>query len=331
MRSILITLSLPLMLAAACSSNQSATATSATTDSVAVANKLTFNADSAMAYISEQVKFGPRVPGTVSHEECAKWLTSKLVATNPDTIITQKATVTAYTDAKLPITNIMAMYNKDAKERVLLAAHYDTRPWADNETDATKRATPIAGANDGASGVAVLLEIARQIGMNRPEIGVDILLVDAEDYGDSSGFGLSEETWCLGTQYWAQHTPYTAANRPRYGIVLDMVGGANARFHREYYSEKSAHAVVDKVWGEANRLGLASSFINEVGGSIIDDHIFINRAGIPCIDIVECNNVVTGSFPSSWHTHHDDMACIDAAPLKAVGQTVLNVICKEKP
>ena len=112
MRSILITLSLPLMLAAACSSNQSATATSATTDSVAVANKLTFNADSAMAYISEQVKFGPRVPGTVSHEECAKWLISKLVATNPDTIITQKATVTAYTDAKLPITNIMAMYNK---------------------------------------------------------------------------------------------------------------------------------------------------------------------------------------------------------------------------
>lgn len=175
-----------------------------------------------------------------------------------------------------------------------------------------------------------MLELARLLTDNRPQIGVDLLFVDAEDYGDYSGWGNNEETWCLGTQYWAGHNGYTPANKPRYGIVLDMVGGTNARFHREFYSNKAAKNVVDKVWSTAANSGYGNFFPNEVGGALIDDHLFIDRAGIPCIDIVECNNTITRSFPPTWHTLRDNMASIDTAPLKAVGQTVLNVVLSEK-
>lgn len=292
---------------------------------------VTFNADTAYNYVRQQVMFGPRVPGTDAHRRCAEWIASTLAASGADTIIVQNAQLSAFNGDELPITNIMAMYNPEANDRVLLAAHYDTRPWADNADNEADRARPIPGANDGGSGVAVLLEIARQLGQNNPQIGVDLLFVDAEDYGNSEGFGMNEETWCLGTQYWASHMPYTQSNRPRFGIVLDMVGGTNARFHREYYSDRAAKAIVDKVWGEAARSGLSSVFVNELGGSLIDDHIFINRAGIPCIDIVECNNALTRTFPATWHTHHDDIAAIDINSLRAAGQTVVNVIFAEKP
>ncbi|MBD5375209.1 MAG: M28 family peptidase [Bacteroides sp.] len=334
MRHFFLTLSLSAIISL-CGCRQAGNATTTATNPAEAAeasrNQLTFNADSAYSYIKKQVEFGPRVPGTDSHRRCAEWLAEMLALTSPDSLIVQNAQVSAFTGDELPITNIMAMYNTKATDRVILAAHYDTRPWADNEADQNKRNTPISGANDGASGVGALLEIARIIGENRPEIGVDILLVDAEDYGDSGGFSMHEDSWCLGTQYWAEHMPYTDANRPRYGIVLDMIAGTNARFHREFFSDKTARSVVDKVWGEATRNGLSQTFINEVGGSIVDDHIFIDRAGIPCIDIVECNNAITRSFPPTWHTLHDDLACIDINPLRAVGQTVLNVIMREKP
>lgn len=290
-----------------------------------------FNADTAYSYIQKQVYFGSRVPGTESHRRCAEWIVATLKGNGADSIIVQNAKVRAFNGDELPITNIMGMYNPAATRRVLLAAHYDTRPWADAESDPALRAKPIPGANDGASGVGALLEIARQIGMRRPDVGVDILLVDAEDYGDSGGFGMNEETWCLGTQHWAKNMPYTRENMPIYGIVLDMVAGTNARFHREYLSNRTAPQIVDKVWGEARRGGYERTFINEVGGSIIDDHLFIDRAGIPCIDIVECNNAITRSFPPTWHTQHDDMASIDITPLRAVGQTVLSVLYSERP
>lgn len=287
-----------------------------------------FNADSAYAFVGRQVAFGPRVPGSEGHRRCAEWIVSRLAGA--DTIITQRGEATAFNGDRLPITNIMAMYNPEATKRVLLAAHYDTRPWADNSTNKAKRSEPVTGANDGASGVAVLLEYARLLRQWRPEIGIDLLFVDAEDYGTSKGWGNANETWCLGSQYWVENLPYTAANRPAYGIVFDMVGGTGARFHREYFSNVNAHAIVDKVWGEAARSGLSHIFINEVGGSLIDDHVFINRAGIPCIDIVECNNPHTGSFPPTWHTEYDDMAAISAATLGAAGQTVLNVLARER-
>ncbi|MDE5836868.1 MAG: M28 family peptidase [Paramuribaculum sp.] len=289
-----------------------------------------FNADSAYSYIKKQVEFGPRVPGSKSHTECADYLIGELKRHGVDTVYVQYGKKAAYTGEILPIKNIIGSLNPEKSHRVLIAAHYDTRPWADNDENEDKRATPIDGANDGASGVGVILELARVLAANRPDTGVDFLLVDAEDYGESSGLTSNEDSWCLGTQYWCENDPYTAQNRPKYGIVLDMVGGRGARFHREYYSVRNASKIVDKVWGTAARAGFSSYFPNNIGGALIDDHMFISRNGIPCIDIVECNNDKTGSFPATWHTHQDNMSNIDTAPLRAVGQTVLNVLLAEK-
>lgn len=290
-----------------------------------------FNEDSAYMHMSRQVAFGPRVPGTNAHTECANYIVKTLQLAGADTIMTQNAIVSAYTGDILPITNIMARFNAEAKRRILLLAHYDTRPWADNEEDVSRHKTPIDGANDGASGVGVLLEIARLLGLHNAKVGVDILMVDAEDYGKSEGWGPSEDTWCLGTQYWVKNMPYKDRSEfPVYGILLDMVGGSGAKFNREYLSNREAPHVVDRVWSEASISPYADVFVNEVGGGITDDHVFINRAGIPCIDIIECNNPVTGSFNPTWHRLSDNMMNIDRSTLKAVGQVVTNVIFKER-
>lgn len=291
--------------------------------------KAEFNADSAYSYVKTQVDIGPRVPGSWEHDRCAKYLVSELKRHNADTVIEQIAVVKAYTGDRLPINNIMGRYNLPAKKRVLLVAHWDTRPWADNEASMQDRNRPVPGANDGASGVGVLLEIARQLNALRPGIGVDILFADAEDYGRSEGWGSSEETWALGTQYWIKNMPYGKGEFPVYGILLDMVGGLEARFHREYFSDQYASAILDKVWSIAAASGYGQVFINKPAGGITDDHVFINRAGIPCIDIIECFNPVTKSFPPTWHTLSDDMSSIDRNSLKAVGQTVLNTIYNE--
>ncbi|MDE6802702.1 MAG: M28 family peptidase, partial [Muribaculaceae bacterium] len=173
-------------------------------------------------------------------------------------------------------------------KRILLVAHWDSRPWADEELSEELRQKPIEGANDGASGVAVLLEIARQLGLERASEPVDILLIDGEDYGAPEGKGGDETTWCLGTQAWIlSGMPYDFATQPRYAILLDMVGGRDARFHREVISDYMAPEVVDMAWSRAKRLGLGDRFVNERGGTVVDDHLFLNRAGIPAIDIIE--------------------------------------------
>ena len=187
--------------------------------------------------------------------------------------------------------------------------------------------TPILGANDGGSGVGVLLEIARCLQERKPMIGVDILFVDAEDYGNS---GDNEDTWCLGTQYWIKNLPYSPSRMPQYGILLDMVGGKDAKFHREYVSQYVAPSIVDKVWTAAVASGYGDVFVNELGGSIVDDHVYVNQGGIPCIDIIETLNPQTMSFNPTWHTLDDNMSNIDRQSLKAVGQTVLNVIYNEQ-
>ncbi|MBQ9077935.1 MAG: M28 family peptidase [Muribaculaceae bacterium] len=291
--------------------------------------KAVFNADSAYSYVKSQVEIGPRVPGSWEHDRCAKYLVSELKRHKADTVIEQIATVKAYTGDILPINNIMGRYNLPINKRVLLVAHWDTRPWADNEAKMQDRERPVPGANDGASGVGVLLEVARQLSIRKPDIGIDILFTDAEDYGRTEGWGSSEETWALGAQHWVKNMPYGKGQYPVYGILLDMVGGLDARFHREYFSEQYAPAILDKVWSIANASGYGQIFINKPAGGITDDHIFINRAGIPCIDIIECLNPVTKSFPPTWHTLSDDMSSIDRNSLKAVGQTVLNTIYNE--
>lgn len=290
-----------------------------------------FNADSAYSYIARQVAFGPRVPGTEAHDACRDFLAAELQRHGADTVFVQKGSAKAFTGDVLPISNIFASFNRKAPRRVLLAAHYDTRPWADRDHTMEGRRQPIAGANDGGSGVGVILEIARNLALKAPTVGVDILLTDVEDYGDSEGFGANEDTWCLGTQYWtANMTPYAPDALPAYGILLDMVGGRNARFHFEAFSHDSAPAPTAKVWSEAQRLGLSHRFIPEMGGAVTDDHVFLTRAGIPTVDIIETLNEQTTSFPPTWHTHDDNMDNIDRSSLADVGNTVLNVIYKEK-
>lgn len=289
-----------------------------------------FDKDSAYQYIADQVAFGPRVPGTEAHKACAKYIVDKLRHFGADTIIEQQAVVEAFNGDKLPINNIFAQFNPSALNSILLVAHWDSRPWANMERSDERRNRPVPGANDGASGVGVILEIARNLQKVAPTCGIDILFTDAEDYGNSNGFTNNDESWCLGTQYWVKNMPYNSINRPTYGILLDMVGGMDARFHREMYSNKHAKPATVKIWAEAKNLGYENIFINKVGGEVVDDHTFINQAGIPTTDIIEHVSDVTGSFPATWHTLDDDMQHISKKTLEAVGNTVLNVIYKEK-
>lgn len=288
-----------------------------------------FNADSAYANVARQVAFGYRIPGTDAHKATAQWLANEMTRYGAE-VICQEATVTAYDGTRLPICNIIAQFAPEKPNRILLAAHWDSRPYADNDSDATTRTQPIDGANDGASGVGVLLEVARLVGMQDPSLGIDIILFDAEDYGAPEWVeGITSDTWALGSQYWSKHL-HTPGYRARYGILLDMVGASGMSFYREYFSERYAAHIIDKVWDYAAQLGYSDIFINEHGGAITDDHIHMNQAGIPTIDIIQHDpHSDTGFFPQ-WHTHDDTMQYIDKAMLDIVGQVVTTVIYSEK-
>ncbi len=293
-----------------------------------------FSADTAYALVAAQTAMGPRTPGSEGHARCVAWMSARLRAAGADTVVQQRGSMQRWDGEELPVCNVLASFNAGAPKRILLAAHYDTRPWADMEPDATRRAQPIPGANDGASGVAVLLEIARCLGEHPANIGVDILMADAEDCGHSDevgpGVAAGPHTWCLGTQMWAASQPYAGRTAPSYAILLDMVGGAGARFHREQFSDAAAARIVDKVWAEAASLGYADTFVNSTGGAVVDDHVYISRAGIPAIDIIESMSPATGTFPPTWHTHADNLDNIDRRSLERAGKTVLSLIYKEK-
>lgn len=312
-------------------SGKAATAEAAATNTAAEPRP--FSADSAMAFVAAQVEMGPRVPGTAAHDRCAEWIADKLRAFGADTveILGQPAKVSD--GSTVPVHNILARYNSDAKRRVLLLAHYDTRPWADHDPDPTMRRSPIDGANDGASGVAVLLEIARQIGREAPAVGVDLFFTDVEDYGTHSdeASGDDEDTWCIGASLFAAHLPYSADNIPYMGILLDMVGGRDATFPMEYISARYAQAPTAKVWAAASRLGLDNRFPRRTGGGITDDHLPLIRAGIPVTDIIESAHPSTGSFNPTWHTMADNIDNIDPSTMADVGRTVLEVLFNEKP
>jgi hypothetical protein len=218
--------------------------------------------------------------------------------------------------------NIIAEINPQAEQRILLLAHWDCRPWADSDPNTENHNKAVMGANDGASGVGVLMEIARALQINKPKIGVDILLVDDEDWGDHNG---DENTWALGTQYWAKNM-HRNGYRPMYGILLDMVGDSNASFYHEYYSTTYAKGIVQEVWKVAQKLGYGDYFISQQGGAITDDHLFVNKAGIPCINIIDMRHDSPNGFFPHWHTVNDTLENINPATLKAVGQTVLTLI-----
>ncbi len=289
-----------------------------------------FNADSAYQYVKGQVDFGPRVPNTTAHQQCGDYLAAELER-HGAVVTNQFADLQAYTGTILKSRNIIGSFQPENKKRVALFAHWDSRPWADHDPDKANHYTPILGANDGASGVGVLLEMARLFGEQEPNIGVDIIFLDSEDYGthvndESAG----EESWCLGSQYWARN-PHVQGYNPRYGILLDMVGGHQPTFYREYFSEKNARSVNRKVWDMAKKLGYGSFFVDERGGAATDDHIFIyDIAGIPTIDIIPHDPTGRYSFDANWHTIKDDMDNINPATLGAVGTVVTNVIYNEK-
>lgn len=292
-----------------------------------------FNADSAYLYVKQQVDFGPRTPNSRAHDLCGDYLAARLESFGAK-VYNQRADLTGYDGKTLKARNIIGAFNPDAKRRVLLCAHWDTRPWADNDPDEANHHKPILGANDGASGVGVLLEVARQLQQQAPAIGVDIIFFDMEDSGTpqfASSMGDDSRTWCLGSQYWAR-APHVQGYNARFGILLDMVGGKGATFLREGYSMQHAPSVVKKVWKAAAKLGFGNYFIDEDGGYVNDDHGPVNEiARIPCIDIINCSLTdELSSFGNFWHTLDDNMDVIDRATLQAVGQTVLHVVYNEK-
>lgn len=285
-----------------------------------------FDADSAYTYVANQVAFGPRVPNTPAHKACGDYLINELKR-HGATLFVQDAILTAYDGTKLEARNIIGSYNPDHKKRILLFAHWDSRPYADHDADPANYHKAIDGADDGASGVGVLLEIARQLNGKDPGFGIDIIFFDAEDYGEPEFSKKNkQDTWALGSQFWAKN-PHVKNYRADYGILLDMVGAKNATFYKEGFSMYQAAPYVEKIWSKARELGYGKFFINAVGGSITDDHYYVHRGrGIPCVDIINLNPDNSNGFGHYWHTVNDTMENIDSETLNAVGHTVLEVI-----
>lgn len=288
-----------------------------------------FSADSAYAFVAEQVGFGPRVPGSAAHGKCAAMLEKRLKDFGAESVTVHSPVISTPYARDVKISNIFARYNSGAPRRILLLAHWDTRPVAEEDPDPEKRELPIPGANDGASGAAVLLEIARILGQNPlPKVGVDLLFVDAEDSGNHS----DDMTWCLGTQAWLKDYPsgVPGAYSPEYAVLLDMVGGKDARFHREMFSDSHSPGTVNEVWAAAAAAGARDLFVNGTGGAITDDHVFFNKSGIAAIDIIESRNSRTGGFNPTWHTHADNMDNISAKTLEGVGKTLIYLLYNKK-
>lgn len=285
-----------------------------------------FNADSAYAYVKAQCDFGPRVPNTTAHVKCGDYLIAQLKKWC-DTVYVQAGIVTAYDKTKIRFRNIIGSINPQAKNRVLLFAHWDTRPWADQDT--VNKDKPNLGADDGASGVGTLIELARLMNGKKPAIGVDIAFFDAEDWGKEGGGEGSTDSYSLGTQYWTKnlHVPGYSAS---YGILLDMTGAKNAQFRWEGTSREYAGFVIEKVWSTAGELGYGRFFLSQDGGWVVDDHVYVNRINIPSIDIIHSDPTTRSGFARHWHTHADNMEVIDRETLKAVGQTLATVIYREQ-
>ena len=284
-----------------------------------------FNGDSAYYYVAKQVAFGPRVCNSSAHTACGDYLVAEFKK-YADEVIEQKAVVSNWDKKKLNIRNIIASFNPKASKRVLVCAHWDSRPYADNDPNPSNHNKAVDAADDGASGVAVMLEMARLMSVYKPNIGVDFICLDAEDLGKSDK---GSDSYCLGSQYWGK-TPHKPGYKADFGILLDMVGAYNAKFVWEGFSMKHAEPVLRKVWDQAIQLGFSNYFYYYQGGFITDDHKYINElSGIPTIDIIHYAEQTNSGFPAHWHTVNDNMNNIDRNTLRAVGQTILEVIFKE--
>ena len=289
-----------------------------------------FDGDSAYAFVVAQVAFGPRVPGTKAHNDCAKWMVEKF-KTYCKTVIEQPFKTRIWNGTTVNGKNIIASFNPENKVRIFLSAHWDSRPYADHDADPKNHNTPIDGANDGASGVGVLIEIARQLSIKNPSIGVDIVLFDVEDWGEPQDTQTeTEDNWCLGAQHWARN-PHVPGYKARFGILLDMVGAANAEFAKEGTSMYYAADFVEKVWKIAGQLGYSNYFVARQSNGITDDHLYVNKiASIPTIDIVQHDPNTQSGFNKHWHTLNDNMSNISKETLAVVGKVCLAVVYQEK-
>lgn len=296
-----------------------------------------FNADSAYAFTKAQCDFGPRNMNSRGHDLCGEWIVNKFREYGCK-VTTQRVNLTGYDGTTLRSCNIMASINPEATTRILLCAHWDSRPWADNDPDQSNWKKPIIAANDAASGIAVMLELARIINNGkaekalRPQLGVDFVCFDAEDWGTPQWADVPDDadSWALGAQYWSKNLPQ--GYEARYGILLDMVGGVGAQFFQEGISLQYAPEIVKKVWRSTREVGFGSYFPKRMGGMVTDDHVPVNRyAKIPTIDIIpfypDCKQ---SGFGPTWHTLADNMENIDRNTLRAVGQTLVQVIYKEQ-
>lgn len=280
-------------------------------------NTPSFNPDSAYAWIQQQVDFGPRVPQTEPHEKCVDFIIQKMKSYKMEVLI-PGGEVIAYNGKRIKLKNIIASYKHELNKRILIAGHFDTRPMADRDTYDTDK--PIDGACDGASEVAVMFEIARHVSQSNLNFGIDFIFFDMEDYG---------EKFCQGSEYWANN-PHKKNYSAQYGILLDMVGAKGATFPIEGHSRQYAYSVVKKVWDKASEMGYSDYFVYNEVQEITDDHYNINSiANIPCIDIIHIDPYSGDIGPIYHHRHADNMSVIDKNTLKAVGQTLLEVIYSE--
>ncbi|HOH75123.1 MAG TPA: M28 family peptidase [Paludibacteraceae bacterium] len=328
MKSVVYLALFSLLLFVSCQSNEQSTSSQKQETQDLIQTPF-YNADSAYVFVANQVAFGPRVPNTDAHKKCGDYMVATLQRFGAE-VTEQRVQLKAYNNTILDARNIIGSFNPEQKTRIFLCAHWDSRPYSDNDTDSANYHTPVQGANDGASGVGVLLELARLMQQVPPTIGVDIILFDAEDYGRPS-FDKSADigdSFCLGSQYWSRN-PHKEGYKPKYGILLDMVGGKNPTFLQEYFSMLYAPDVMKMVWKKAHQLGYQDYFISQPGNPVIDDHYYINKiANIPCIDIIHYSNQ-TG-FVDTWHTIYDTMENIDKTTLGVVGRVVTAVVYSEK-
>ena len=302
-------------------------------DTITLAPCPTFNADTCMKYIQEQCNFGPRVTGSKEAELCRQYLVEQFRRLGA-VVEEQQADVTLWDGKVLPACNIIASLNPDNTDRVIVCAHWDSRPWADNDEDEKNHHTPVLAANDGASGVAMMMEICRLLQQNPIKVGIDFICFDAEDMGTPQWAETEEstsETWCLGSKFWAERARENGYHA-RYGVLLDMVGGRGSVFPSEKVSLDYAQPIASLFVRLGNQLGYGHYFpLDKEGGFLMDDHVNVNRiARIPCIDIVPNFTDGPSSFGPTWHTVNDTPENIDTNVLEAVGQTLTQLIYNEE-
>ena len=302
-------------------------------DTITLAPCPTFNADTCMKYIQEQCNFGPRVTGSKEADLCRQYIVEQFRRFGA-VVEEQQADVTLWDGKVLPACNIIAKLNPDNTDRVIVCAHWDSRPWADNDEDEKNHHTPVLAANDGASGVAMMMEICRLLQQTPIKVGIDFICFDAEDMGTPQWAETEEstsETWCLGSKFWAERAR-EESYRARYGVLLDMVGGRGSVFPPEKVSQDYAQPIASLFVRLGNQLGYGHYFpLNREGGFLMDDHVNINRiARVPCIDVVPNFTDGPSSFGPTWHTVNDTPENIDTNVLEAVGQTLTQLIYNEE-